>query len=105
MIYDMRIYTAHPGKERAMIDRFTIVVVPIFTRLGIEVITVYETQEDAPKLIYITRFAGESERSSAWNAFKTDPGWLDAKASSETEGGPLLKQQETLVMLDISFKH
>lgn len=102
MIYDMRIYTGHPGKERAMIDRFTNVVVPIFGRLGIEVVTFYETLDAAPKLIYVTRFKDEAERASAWDAFKTDADWADAKAASET-GGPLLKQQDISVMRQLSL--
>lgn len=102
MIYDMRIYTAHPGKERAMIDRFTNVVIPIFARIGIEVVTVYETEDDAPKLIYVTRFADEATRAKAWDAFKADGEWVDAKAASET-GGPLLKQQDVFLMKELAI--
>jgi len=97
MIYDMRIYTAHSGKERAMIDRFVNVVVPIFSRLGIDVVNIYETQEDAPRLVYVTRFECEEDRATAWNAFKMDAEWGDAKAASEWNG-PLLKHQEISVL-------
>lgn len=97
MIYDMRIYTANAGKERAMIDRFTGIVMPIFARLGIEVVTVYETREDAPRLAYITRFNDAGHRDAAWDAFKGDQEWAAAKAASETDG-PLLMKQDILVM-------
>ncbi len=102
MIYDMRIYTARPGKERAMIDRFTNVVIPIFTRIGIDVVAVYETKGEAPKLIYVTRFDDEAAWTKAWDAFKLDAQWASAKAASETDG-PLLKQQDISVMRDIPF--
>lgn len=102
MIYDMRIYTAHPGKERAMIDRFCNVVVPIFRRLGVELVSVYETQDDAPKLVYVTRFKDSATRAAAWDAFKLDAEWADAKAASE-HNGPLLKHQEISVMNHIEI--
>lgn len=93
MIYDMRIYTATPGQETALKERFVRVVMPIFERTGIEVVSVFETQEEAPRLIYTTRFENEEERERAWAAFKIDPEWIEAKALSE-KNGPLLQKQD-----------
>ncbi|MFD1198059.1 NIPSNAP family protein [Brucella gallinifaecis] len=97
MIYDMRVYTAHPGKEQALSKRFVQHVLPIFERLGIAVVSIFETRVPAPKLIYITRFTDEATREKAWNAFKTDADWLAVKAASEMDG-PLLAQQEIHAM-------
>lgn len=97
MIYDMRVYIAHPGREQAVRERFVQSVLPVFKRLGIEVVSIFETREPAPKLIYTTRFADDATRENAWNAFKTDAAWLAAKAASEIDG-PLLAQQEVYAM-------
>lgn len=93
MIYDLRIYTPHEGKAEALKRRFVDQVLPIFARIGIEVVERLEPAAGAGEFWYLTRFADEQARETAWNAFKNDPEWLAIKAASEVEG-PLLKEQD-----------
>lgn len=93
MIYEIRVYEAADGKSDAMRRRFLDVVVPkFFPRHGIEVLGAFTAPAEDGRLTYMTRFANEDARKSAWAAFVADPEWASTKAASETDG-PLLKNQ------------
>lgn len=93
MIYDLRIYTPHEGKSEALRRRFVDQVLPIFARLGIEVVERLDPIGGSGAFWYLTRFVDEQARDTAWVAFKNDPEWLAIKAASEASG-PLLKEQQ-----------
>lgn len=97
MIYEIRIYEAADGKADAMKARFKNEVVKRFPGHGIELLGVFESQADASRLTYLTRFTSEEDRSRAWASFGADPQWLMVKAASEVNG-PLLKQQTVSVL-------
>jgi heme-degrading monooxygenase HmoA len=97
VIYEIRIYEAAEGKADAMKARFKNEVVKRFPSHGIELLGVLESQSDASRLTYLTRFKSEADRSKAWAAFGTDPEWLVVKAATE-KNGPLLKNQTVSVL-------
>jgi hypothetical protein len=97
MIYEIRIYEAHEGKADAMKARFKSEVVKRFPQHGIELLGVFESEAEAGRLTYLTRFASEDERGKAWAAFGADPDWRAVKAASEVNG-PLLKTQSVSVL-------
>ena len=97
MIYEIRNYEAADGKADAMKARFKNEVVKRFPSHGIELLGVFESQNDTSRLTYLTRFKSEEDRSKAWAAFGADPEWLVVKAATEVNG-PLLKSQTVSVL-------
>lgn len=92
MIYELKKYISHPGKSGALRARFLNVTLPIFKRLGIQVLAVVQSHDKASTFSYVVAFRDEDERNARWLAFGNDAEWLKAKADSETNG-PLLAEQ------------
>ncbi|GAA4329551.1 hypothetical protein GCM10023144_16510 [Pigmentiphaga soli] len=102
MIYELRTYTARPGKHEALVRRFGQHTMPIFARLGIEVVHCW-TRPDAPDdFCYLTRFESEAQKQQALQAFAADEEWKRVKAASETDG-PLLASQTVLALNPVDF--
>jgi hypothetical protein len=97
VIYEIRVYEAFDGKADAMKARFKNEVVKRFPTHGIELLGVFESESDASRLTYLTRFKSEEDRSKAWAAFGADPEWRTVKAETEVDG-PLLKTQTVSVL-------
>jgi hypothetical protein len=97
VIYEIRSYEAADGKAEAMKARFKGEVVKRFARYGIELLGVFESEADASRLTYLTRFKSEDDRGKAWAAFGADPEWLAVKAATEVDG-PLLRHQTVSVL-------
>ncbi|WP_213771593.1 NIPSNAP family protein [Bradyrhizobium sp. dw_78] len=97
MIYEIRVYEAADGKAEAMKARFKNEVVKRLPGHGIELLGVFESEADASRLTYVTRFKSEEDRTKGWAAFGADPEWRAIKAASETNG-PLLKNQTVSVL-------
>ena len=101
MIYEIRVYEAHEGKSDAMKARFKTEVVKRFPNHGIELLGVFESESDASRLTYLTRFKSEEDRTKAWAAFGADPEWVKVRTEmavnvqvdnvfmSATDYGPL----------------
>lgn len=102
MIYELKKYTANPGKAEALMRRFETHTMPIFKRLGIEVLHCWTEPGAADVFYYLTRFASPQARDAALQAFAADPEWKAAKAASETDG-PLLGSQSTVALLPTGF--
>ncbi|GGX23756.1 hypothetical protein GCM10007242_33940 [Pigmentiphaga litoralis] len=102
MIYELKKYTAHPGKADALKQRFEAHTLPIFARLGIDVLHCW-TEPAAPDAFwYLTRFSSAEARDAALQAFSTDAEWKRVKASSEVDG-PLLSAQTTVALVPAEF--
>jgi hypothetical protein len=104
MIYELKAYTPHKGKEAALRARFLEKTLPIFEKHGI-VVTALFTPADAPaQLWYMTRFQNDQSRRAAWAAFQADAEWQAVKKETEADG-PLLEAQTTTVLnsLDDAF--
>jgi heme-degrading monooxygenase HmoA len=97
MIYEIRVYEAHEGKAEAMKARFKDEVIKRFPHHGIELLGVFDSEADANRLTYVTRFKSEADRAKAWAAFGADPDWRAVKAATEANG-PLLKNQTVSVL-------
>jgi hypothetical protein len=61
----------------------------LFKKHGIEMIgfwTLMEGDESTGTLYYIVAFPSVEAQKAAWQAFKDDPAWKNAKADSEKDG-------------------
>ena len=102
MVYELKTYHAHPGRHAQLLRRFHEVTLPVFARLGIEVVGCWTRPDDPDALVYMTRHASDEARRAAWAAFGADAEWLAAKAASEA-GGPLLLRQESVALQGAPF--
>jgi hypothetical protein len=90
-VFEIRTYTAPPGKLEALKTRFRDHTIKLFDKHGMKSIG-YWVPQDAPlkdnTLIYVLAHESREAAAKSWAAFRTDPDWVKAKAESE-KGGPL----------------
>jgi hypothetical protein len=97
MLHELKRYQAHPGKADALRARFVAVTIPIFRRLGMEVLHYWTCPQEPDAMYYLVQFPDEAARTAAWAAFAADAQWKTAKADSEKDG-PLLATQTTVIL-------
>lgn len=97
MILEWKSYRAADNAARAMKDRFTKHTLRFMARHGIGVVGVYSNPSDPTMLYYLTQFANDTERQSAWKAFQSDPEWQALRRETEADG-PLVAEHTTLVL-------
>lgn len=88
-IYELRTYTASPGKLDALNARFRDHTCKLFKKHGMELVgfwTPTDGEESKNTLIYIVAFPSVAAQKAAWQAFRDDPEWKEAKANSEKDG-------------------
>ncbi len=99
-IFELRVYTANPGKLEALHKRFREHTNRLFKKHGIELIG-YWTPTDGPDaqntLIYVVAFPSREAQAKAWAAFKADPEWQKAFQESHKDG-VIVKEVKSTVM-------
>ena len=99
--FELRTYTAAPGKLEALHKRFREHTNELFKKHGMTMVG-YWTPADAPRnkdtLIYILAFPDRDAREKAWKEFRADPDWVKAKAESEKDGPLLAHNPESVFM-------
>ena len=104
-VFELRIYTAQPGKFEAMKARFRQHIIPLFAKHGMTVVGFW-TAADAPKsadtLTYILAFPSREAAQKSWDAFRADP--ERARVWAETEkDGPINLKVESMYVNPIDF--
>jgi hypothetical protein len=88
-IWELRTYTAAPGKFDALNTRFRDHTLRLFAKHGVSNIT-YLTPTEGPMvgntIIYTIPFSSRAVADKFWTAFMADPDWVKAKAASEANG-------------------
>ena len=87
--FEMRIYTANPGKMAALNARFRDHTCKLFEKHGMQNIGYWQqTSGDNAEnlLVYVLAYPSEDARKKSWDAFVNDPDWKKAKAESEKDG-------------------
>lgn len=98
--FELRTYTAQPGKLPNLLTRFRDHTKTLFTKHHMENIAYWVTAEkdgSQPKLVYILAHPSEEEGKANFDLFRKDPTWEKVKADSEKEG-PLTVKVESLYM-------
>lgn len=94
-LYELRIYTAAPGKLEALNARFRDHTLALFEKHGIENLYYWtvtegaEGEDPANLLAYIVAHKDKAAADASWKAFLADPEWLEVARKSE-QNGPLL---------------
>jgi hypothetical protein len=94
-IFELRTYTASPGKLSALEDRFKHHTIGLFENHGMDVIAFFRPLDTQDKLVYLLAFPSEDALQTSWESLLNDPEWREAKAASEVDG-PLAAKIESI---------
>ncbi|RWR03029.1 hypothetical protein ED28_04310 [[Pantoea] beijingensis] len=89
MIYELREYTAVPGRMAAMVKRFNEESLRLFKKHGMEVVFLSLTtfgRDTVNELVYVLKFDSEQDLATKWQAFYADPEWHTVRDESEVDG-------------------
>ncbi len=104
MIHELRIYTAHPGKMGALLERFRDHTTELFEKHGIRNVGYWLNAVGGrtDELWYIVGFDDAGQRERAWASFQADTDWQKVRADSEKEG-PIVHHIENRLMAPTDF--
>lgn len=107
MIHELRTYTCLPGKLPIVLKRFETATLALFKKHGIRNGPLFTVAvgDDNLQIKYIVEWDSYAERDKAWAAFRADPDWQQALATSEKDGPVVAKiTNELLVAAPFSIK-
>ncbi|GEE01685.1 hypothetical protein nbrc107696_21310 [Gordonia spumicola] len=86
-VYELRTYTAFPGKVEALVERFNDHAVALFEKHGMTSIGYWVESDDtgAPtdNLTYIVGHDSREAAAASWEAFWADPEWAEVQSTGE----------------------
>lgn len=88
MIYELRVYRCVPGRLPDLLKRFETTTLAIWERHGIRQAGFWTTLvgESNQDLTYLLAWESMAERETKWNAFQSDPEWMQKRAATEANG-------------------
>ncbi len=86
MVYELRTYTAAPGKMADLQKRFRDHTVQLFEKHGMKNIGYWVSVKEPDKLIYILAHKSRAAADQSWKEFRRDPEWVKFRAESEKNG-------------------
>lgn len=88
-VFELRTYTAPPGKLADLHARFRNHTMRIFKRHGMDSV-IYFAPTDAPlkdhTLVYVIAHESREAAKRNWEAFRADPEWVKVAAESQVNG-------------------
>ena len=101
--FELRTYTAAPGKLDALLARFRDHTCTLFTKHGMTQVG-YWTRigADSEQLIYVLAHQSKEAAEASFKAFRADPAWMEAKKASEVNGS-LTAKVESVYMAPTDF--
>jgi hypothetical protein len=105
-VFELRIYTAAPGKLDALNARFRNHTNRLFEKHGMTIIGFWmptKQKEGEEKLIYILAYPSKEAADKSWKAFREDPEWNKARKESEKSGALLAKPPESVYMAPTDY--
>ncbi len=99
MIYELRVYRCMPGRLPDLNRRFENVTLKIWQKHGIRPVGFWTVLvgESNQELHYLLEWKDLAERERVWNAFSSDPQWLQARAETEKNGPIVANITNTLL--------
>lgn len=88
MFHELRTYTCMPGKMPVVLKRFETVTLGLFRKYGIRNGPLFTVAvgESNMQVKYMIEWDSHEQRDKAWTAFRADPAWAEALATSEKDG-------------------
>lgn len=88
-VFELRTYTAAPGKIEALLARFRDHTTGLFTKHDMTLIGFWnptDAQQAERQLVYLLAFPSQEEAEKRWKEFQADPAWIAVKETSEKDG-------------------
>ena len=104
-VYELRVYTTHPGKMPDLLERFRDHTCALFEKHGMVNVGYWlPVEEKEPnKLYYILEHRSRDAAKASWSAFGSDPEWQKVRDASEAAGRIVSKVDSTYMeMTDYS---
>jgi NIPSNAP len=100
-LYELRIYTAAPGKMDALLARFQNHALQYWPQYGIKLEGFWLPVEAGadPQLYYLVSYADMAARERAWRDFQADRRWQKAVKKSVKTGEILAKTEEIFLQI------
>ncbi|MBW0089595.1 NIPSNAP family protein [Pseudonocardia sp. KRD-184] len=89
MLYELREYTAVPGRFPALVKRFNDHTLELFEKRGIDVVFIAHAElgeNSTGEIVYLVRWDSYQQLADTWAAFFVDPEWVQVKQDSERDG-------------------
>ena len=105
MIYELREYTAVPGRLPALIRRFNEAALKGLAKHGFDVVFISVTEfgeNTMNQVVYVLRHESYDDLERKWAAFFADPEWQEAKRASEVDG-PIVAQLQRRILTPTPF--
>jgi hypothetical protein len=103
--FELRTYYTHPGKLADLQTRFRDHTTALFEKHGIENVGYFvptDGEAAGNTLVYLLAYPSREDATASWEAFKSDPEWIAAKAHSE-ENGPIVDHLESVFLDPTDF--
>jgi hypothetical protein len=99
-VFELRTYTAHPGRLAELHARFRDHTVELFERHGMTNV-IYLAPQDAPladnTLVYLLAHDSRDAAEESWAGFRSDPEW-QAVAEQTRRNGPLVQNVDSVFL-------
>ena len=95
MTYELRTYTASPGKMDALMARFRDNTINLFMEHNMKSLGYWTPAGTDDVLLYILEHEGDPKAN--WAAFQADQRWIDAKSASEVDGALAAKIESVML--------
>jgi hypothetical protein len=99
-LFQLRIYTAEPGKMEALNGRFRNHGNALFKKYGMTIIGFWaptDPKEAEERLIYILAYPSKEAAEKSWQSIRDDPEWKATLTASEKDG-KLVKKIESIYL-------
>ena len=99
-VFELRTYTAMPGKIGALHARFRDHTLKLFEKHQMTVMGFWrpaDEQQAKRQLVYLLAFASQEAAVESWKDFQADPEWKSVKATSEKDG-PLVEKIDSVFL-------
>jgi hypothetical protein len=100
MTFELRTYTATPGRLDDLVARFRDHTVALFDRHGMQSLGYWTATDKPDTLIYVLRHTGDPK--AGWRAFQSDPEWIAAKKAS-VENGEIVADIQSVFLEPTDF--
>ena len=104
-VFELRTYTAQPGKFEAMKARFRNHIIPLFKKHNLTVVgfwTPADTPASENTLIYVLAHPSREAAKKNWDGFRSDPERVKVWAETEKDG-PINLKVDSVYMNPLDF--